>query len=88
MDRINAIEQRLRQVFTPENLEVSDESQSHVGHEGAKGGGGHYAVTIVSDRFRGKTPVMRHRMIYDALNELMNKEIHALRITALSPDEF
>jgi BolA protein len=60
----------------------------HAGHEGARGGGGHYALTIVSPKFDGQSTVARHRMIYVALGELMQREIHALSIRAFAPGEF
>lgn len=72
----------------PESLEIVDESAQHAGHEGAKGGGGHYQLTIVSPRFAGQPVMTRHRMVYGALAELMSREIHALSIKALTPDEF
>ncbi|TXF10754.1 BolA family protein [Pelomicrobium methylotrophicum] len=84
-------EERIRQrlaVLAPEVVEVVDESAFHVGHEGAKSGGGHYRLTVISPRFAGKSAMARHRMIYDALRDLMQKDIHALSIRALSPDEF
>jgi len=71
----------------PESLEIVDESRQHVGHEGAKSGGGHYQLVIVSARFVGKPLQLRHRMIYQALGALMQKEIHALAIRAYAPDE-
>jgi len=80
------IEQRLA-ALQPESIEILDESGKHAGHEGAKGGGGHYMLTIVSQRFAGKTAQARHRMIYDALGPLMRQEIHALAIKAYAPDE-
>jgi len=80
------IEHRLA-VLEPESLEVFDESGKHIGHEGAKGGGGHYMLTIVSRRFAGKPAQARHRMIYEALGAMMHKEIHALAIRAYAPDE-
>ena len=73
--------------LAPESLEIADESAKHAGHQGAKGGGGHYALTIVSPRFDGQTTVARHRMIYAALGDLMQREIHALSIRAYSPGE-
>jgi len=73
--------------LAPESLDIADESAAHAGHEGARGGGGHFAITIVSPRFQGKNPVARHRLVYDALAALMRKEIHALSIRALTPDE-
>lgn len=86
-DRVARIEARLRETLAAETLEVVDESAQHAGHEGAKSGGGHYAVTIVSSRFHGQTPVARHRQIYEALGEMMAYDIHALRINAFTPDE-
>ena len=71
----------------PEALEIQDESAKHAGHEGAKGGGGHYRLVIVSKRFSGVSIQMRHRMVYDALGALMRKDIHALAIKALAPGE-
>ena len=80
------IERRLA-ALAPESLQILDESGKHVGHEGAKGGGGHYTLTIVSRHFAGRTAQARHRMIYEALGTLMQKEIHALAIKAYAPDE-
>lgn len=73
--------------LTPESLEIQDESAAHAGHAGAQGGGGHYWLMIVSSQFVGKLTVARHRMIYDALKDMMQTEIHALSIQAYSPDE-
>ncbi|HYC48174.1 MAG TPA: BolA family protein [Burkholderiales bacterium] len=73
--------------LAPESLSVEDESALHAGHEGAKGGGGHYRVHIVSPAFAGKPLVARHRMIYDALGALMRREIHMLAISAYAPGE-
>ena len=86
MSVVSAIEQRLA-TLEPESLEIADESGKHIGHEGAKGGGGHYQLVIVSPRFAGKSPQLRHRMVYEALGPLMQKEIHALAIRAYAPDE-
>ena len=85
--RASSIENRLREAFAPLKIEVHDDSHRHAGHEGAKSGGGHFTVTIVAPNFQGKTPVQRHQMIYQALGEMMKKEIHALSIQALAPDE-
>ncbi len=86
MDRVAAIESRLQAALAPESLEVADDSQQHVGHAGARGGG-HYTVTIVSDRFAGLNTLGRHRLVYEALAELMRADVHALSIRALTPDE-
>ncbi len=80
------IEARLS-ALAPERVELYDESGQHVGHEGAKDGGGHYQLVVVSRRFAGATPVQRHRMVYDALSDLMRRDIHALSIRAFTPDE-
>jgi BolA protein len=81
-----AIEARLAPLG-PESLELADESGQHIGHDGAKGGGGHYRLTIVSPAFRGQALLARHRMVYDALGPLMQREIHALAIHAYAPEE-
>ncbi len=81
------IEQQLRAALAAENVEVTDESAQHAGHAGARGGGGHYAVTVVSPQFAGKTPVERHRMVYAALGDAMRAQIHALSIRAYAPEE-
>lgn len=73
--------------LAPENLDIADESALHAGHEGVKGGGGHYALTIVSPKFDGQSTVARHRMIYVALGDMMQREIHALSIRAFAPGE-
>lgn len=85
--RGSSIENRLREAFTPQKILVRDDSRLHAGHEGAKSGGGHFAVTIVSIAFQGKNPVQRHQMIYQALGDMMKKDIHALSIQAFTPDE-
>jgi BolA protein len=81
------IEQRLRAALAPVSLRVEDDSARHAGHAGARGGGGHYNVIIVSPCFAGQNPVQRHRLVYDALGDAMRAEIHALSIRAYTPDE-
>ncbi len=72
----------------PERLELIDESALHQGHAGWRPGGNtHWRLSIVSRRFAGQPTLARHRMIYQALGELMNHPIHALSIAARSPDE-
>ena len=71
----------------PLSLELIDDSAKHAGHAGARSGGGHYRLRIVSDEFAGKPTLIRHRMIYDALGELMRSRIHALSIQSLTPQE-
>ena len=86
--RVSQIEQRLRAALAPQRLDIVDDSARHAGHAGAReSGGGHYNVTIVSAAFAGKNLIERHRLVYGALGELMHKDIHALSLQALSPDE-
>lgn len=85
-NRIDKMHQLLA-VFQPSLIEITDDSHKHAGHVGARGGAGHYCVKIVSTQFSGKPTLARHRMIYSALGEMMNNEIHALIITALTPEQ-
>ena len=68
-------------------IDLADESALHAGHAGAQSGGGHFRLTIVSPRFRNESTVARHRLVYAALGPLMRREIHALAISALAPEE-
>ena len=87
MTTIDTIHTRLA-ALNPSHIEVRDDSASHAGHEGAKSGGGHYFLTIVSEQFAGQATLARHRKIYALLDDLMQKQIHALSIKAHTPDEF
>jgi len=71
----------------PVSIEIADDSAQHAGHAGARSGGGHFRLTIVSSRFAGCRTMERHRLVYDALGPLMKKEIHALSISARTPYE-
>lgn len=73
--------------LAPQRLELIDDSALHAGHEGAKGGGGHYRLLIVSTAFAGRSTIARHRQVYDLLGDLMRGRIHALSIKALAPEE-
>ena len=86
-ERAAAIRERLQAALQPLALEVVDDSHKHAGHAGARDGRGHFGVRIVSVAFAGKAPLARHRMVYAALGELMETDIHALQIQALSPEE-
>jgi BolA protein len=87
MDVAAEIRRRLA-VLGAEALELVDESAQHAGHAGAAPGGNtHWRLTIVSASFAGKPTVARHRMVYQALGELMQSPIHALAISARSPEE-
>jgi BolA protein len=83
---LERIEQRLA-ILTPDSVELIDDSEKHAGHEGAKGGGGHFELIIVSPQFEGKSTQARHRMIHAALGDMLQREIHALSIKAYTPDE-
>lgn len=85
--RIEMIRTRLEQALSPDHLEIIDESHKHVGHPGAASGGGHFVVQVVSAAFAGKSPIQRHRLVYDAVDDMMPAEIHALSIQASTPDE-
>lgn len=71
----------------PVALHLVDDSHLHAGHAGTQSGGGHYALEIVSTVFVGRATIARHRMIYDLLGDLMPEHIHALSITARTPEE-
>ena len=87
MNIAEEIRRRL-ETLAPARLELLDESALHAGHSGASPGGNtHWKLTIVSAAFAGKPTLARHRMIYQALGELMRHPIHALSIDAKSPDE-
>jgi BolA protein len=85
-DTLDRIEQKLA-VLTPDSVELIDDSEKHAGHAGAKGGGGHFELIIVSAQFEGKSSQARHRMVHAALGEMLEREIHALSIKAYTPDE-
>ncbi len=84
--RVAAIRRSLESDLSPSLLEVIDESHKHVGHTGARDGRGHFAVTIVSVAFTGKPLLARHRLVYQALGDLMQTDIHALSIDARAPE--
>lgn len=86
-DREALIRQHLSDL-QPIHLNIIDDSHKHAGHAGAKSGGGHFTVTVVSTTFVDKTSLQRHRLVYDALADLMPNEIHALSIQTHTPEEF
>ncbi len=86
MSVIDAIRASLA-ALEPTAIEIIDDSAKHAGHAGARSGGGHYRLSIVSPRFSGRGTMERHRLVYDALGPLMKREIHAIGITAKSPEE-
>lgn len=87
MTRIERIRASLEAALRPTLLQIEDDSAQHVGHAGAAGGGGHYRVRIVAEAFMGKPALARHRMVYDALGQLMGSAVHAVSIQAQTPME-
>lgn len=81
------IEERLKQALPVLHLEIIDESHLHKGHEGAKSGASHFAITVVSSAFHDLSLIARHRCIYTALKEMIPTAIHALKINALTEKE-
>lgn len=86
MSVIDEIRERLASL-APLAIDIIDDSHLHAGHAGARSGGGHYRLRLVSDQFQGKSKVARHQMIYSALGELMRTRIHALAINAMTGEE-
>jgi BolA protein len=79
---------KLREAFTPESLDVVDESHLHEGHAGHRPGGEtHFRLYIVSPAFEGKSRIERHRMINAALETELKGSVHALAISAKAPAE-
>lgn len=82
------IREKLSAGLSPSLLEIKDDSARHAGHNPAAAAGGtHFTVTVVASAFVGKSPVARHRMIYQLLSQEMAEHVHALSINALTPDE-
>lgn len=86
MNNIETMQDKLLSL-DPVSIDIIDESHKHAGHAGARDGGGHYLLKIITPRFAGMTTMARHRMIYSALGEMMKRDIHALNIQAKTPDE-
>lgn len=85
MSTLELLRQRLA-VLQAESIAIEDESHRHAGHAGARDGG-HFVLDIVAPVFAGKTTVARHRLVYDAVGDLMRGKIHALAINARAPGE-
>ena len=81
-ERIRLIRERLVKSLAPAHLDIEDESHLHAGHAGAEDGRGHFVVTIQASAFSGQPLLKRHRMVYQALGEMMQTDIHALTINA------
>jgi len=86
-ERTARMRERLQRELAPTELAIEDESHRHVGHAGARDGRGHFRVRIVAAGFAGKPLLARHRLVYAALGEMMQTDIHALAIEARSPEE-
>lgn len=87
---MTAVEAKLRErlaSLAPLDLQIEDQSAAHAGHTGAAGGGGHFRLRIVSAAFSGVGTLARHRIVYGALGDMMQREVHALSIAAAAPDE-
>jgi BolA protein len=85
--RIEKLKSRLQEALAPIQLEIIDETAKHAGHAGAASGGGHYILHIVASAFQDKSPVQRHRLVFDAVGDMMHTDIHALSIQAKAPGE-
>lgn len=85
-ERAASIRTRLERELAPVHLRIRDDGARHVGHAGAREGG-HFEVDIVSEQFRGLSRLERHRLVYQALGELMSTQIHALAVNAHTPEE-
>ena len=85
--RAERIQAMLEQAFAPARVTVRDDSAGHAGHAGARDGAGHFSVRIESQEFSGRSRLERHRLVYKALAQMLPREIHALNIVAVSPDE-
>ncbi len=88
MTTAERIESILRRRFRPEHFELHDDSARHAGHPGAASGGGHFDVLIVSAMFEGRALLERHRMVYEALGDLIGGAIHALALRTIPPSEW
>lgn len=84
--RVEKIRRLLSARLAPVELQVRDDSAAHAGHAGAREGG-HFSVRVVSDRFAGHSRMQRHRLVYEAVAELLRTDIHALSIQAQTPQE-
>ncbi|MGH8397776.1 MAG: BolA family protein [Gammaproteobacteria bacterium] len=83
--RIARLRETLESRFQPLELDIQDDGAQHIGH--AHEGNGHFSVRIVAPAFTAQSPLARHRMIYAALGNLLQTDIHALSIKALAPGE-
>ena len=85
--RAERIVSELQRALHTEQVELIDDSHLHAGHAGARDGRGHFRVRVISLDFAGLRTLQRHQLVYRSLGDLMQTDIHALSITALTPDE-
>jgi len=85
--RLERLTERLSRSFEPEHLEIVDDSHRHAGHAGAADGRGHFTVVVTSSKFAELGTLKRHRLVYEAVGDMMTTDIHALSIQALAPGE-
>lgn len=81
------LQKRLQETLQPNDLLIKDQSHLHAGHAGATDGRSHYAIRLTAAAFEGMSRIQRHRLVYDAVGDLMETDIHALSISALTPAE-
>ena len=86
-DRAERIRDTLTAAFAPTELLVKDQSHLHAGHAGARDGKGHFELQIVAAAFAGRNRIERHRLVHEALADMLRTDIHALSIRAYAPDE-
>jgi BolA family transcriptional regulator, general stress-responsive regulator len=84
--RVERIRSALQSRLAPRALTITDDSAAHAGHAGAREGG-HFHVHVISERFQGRSTLQRHRLVYEAVEALMGRDIHALSIRAETPEE-
>ena len=87
-ERSDRLRERIEAALVPARLDIIDESHLHVGHAGARDGRGHFRIRLWSQRFTGLRPLACHRLVYEAVGDLMDTDIHALAIEVLAPEEF
>lgn len=78
--RIDLMKKKLNSALQPSYMKITDDSHLHAGHVGAKSGKGHFSLDIISEQFTDLTRIKQHQLIYDALAEMMQDDIHALTI--------
>ena len=86
-DRLQRIRAHLAAGLATDRIELVDDSHRHAGHAGARDGRGHFRVRIVSEKFAGLRSLQRHQLVYQSLGDMMQTDIHALNIVALTPQE-